>query len=122
MTMKKIILGSVTAVAAVSSMSAQAAGTSQNFCTGNTAAYSSATAPTVGSFLKTTFTVKCSANVYLYGDDNNTYYGSGAASSKGKNIFQGSTAGGGVSSSGSCATTGCTSSDAQTAATSAPSS
>ena len=120
MTMKKI-LSSVTAVAAVSSIGSANA-TSQAFCTGNTAAYSSATAPTVGSFLKTTFTVKCSANVHLVGDDMLTYYGAGSASLKGKNIFQGSTAGGGVSSSGSCAASGCTSANAQTAATSAPSS
>lgn len=119
MTMKKIILTSVVAIAAVSSMNANA--TSGSVCAAPTAA-SNGTAPVTGSFIKTAFTPKCSANVYLVGDDQNTYYGAGSASSKGKNIFQGSTAGGGVSASGSCATTGCTSTNAQTAATTAPAS
>lgn len=119
MTMKKIILTSVVAIAAVSSMNANA--TSGSVCAAPTAAQNG-TAPTTGSFIKTAFTPKCSANVYLVGDDQNTYYGAGSASSKGKNIFQGSTAGGGVAASGSCATTGCTSTNAQSAATSAPAS
>ncbi len=120
MTMKKIILSSVMAVTAISSMNAAHA-TSQSICASPTSA-GNGTAPTVGSFIKTAFTPKCSANVYLVGDDMNTYYGAGSASSKGKNIFQGSSAGGGVAASGSCAATGCTSANAQTAATTAPAS
>lgn len=120
MTMKKVILSSVMAVAAISSMNAAHA-TSQSICAAPTAA-GNGTAPTVGSFIKTAFTPKCSANVYLVGDDQNTYYGAGSASAKGKNIFRGSTAGGGVAASGSCAATGCVSGDAVTAATTAPAS
>lgn len=118
--MKKIILGSVLAVA----LTQTAHATSQTVCAAPSAAANGAqvTADTT-TFVKTAFTPKCSANVHLIGDDQGTYYGSGAVSSKGKNSFVGSTAGGGVRAYASCAAaTGCTSSEAGTAASNAPSS
>jgi hypothetical protein len=119
--MKKIILGSVLAVAAVSSFNAQA-GATQHICSAGTAAGNGA-AVAAGGFVKTGFTPKCSANVFLAVDDMTTYYGAGASSAKGKNIFQGSTAGGGVKAYSTCASaTGCTATEALTSATSAPAS
>lgn len=120
--MKKIILASVVAVAAVSSMNANASG-SQVICAApSAAAAGNSILVTAAAFIKTSFTPKCSANVYLHGYDADTFYGTGAASSKGKNIFMGSTGGGGVVASGSCATTGCTAANTVTAALAAPAS
>lgn len=118
--MKKIILGSVLAVALTQTSHA----TTQTVCAAPSAAANGAsvTADTT-TFVKTAFTPKCSANVHLIGDDQGTYYGAGSVSSKGKNSFVGSTAGGGVKASVSCAAaTGCTSAEAATAAAAAPSS
>lgn len=120
--MKKIILGSVLAAASISSFNANAGTVTQAVCSGTSpAANGAAIAP--GGFVKTGFTPKCSANVFLAADDMTTYYGAGAASGKGKNVFQGSTAGGGVRASTTCASaTGCTAAEAATAATTAPAS
>lgn len=124
--MKKITLASIGVVAAASAVyapTAAAQATQTNICTNASAsAAGSAITITTGGFVKTSFTPKCSANVYLTGYDNSTYYGVGAVSTKGKNIFMGSTGGGGVVASGSCAATGCTSANAASAATSAPAS
>ena len=123
--MKKIILSSVVAAAAAVSVSApvQAAANTTAICAASTTATSSTATIALTGFIKTVFTPKCSANVYLTGDDQTSYYGAGAASLKGKNVFQGSTAGGGVRASTTCASaTGCTATEADTAATTAPSS
>ena len=117
--MKKVILGSVLLMAVAQSAHA----TTQSICTGaSAAANGTAVTANTSTFVKTSFTPKCSANVHMVGDDLANYYGAGAISSKGKNVFQGSTAGGGVKASGSCAATGCVSGDAVTAATTAPAS
>lgn len=117
--MKKIILGSVLAAAAISS---QAGTVTQTICSGGATATNGQTVA-AGGFVKTAFTPKCSANVFLAADDMTSYYGAGASSGKGKNVFQGSTAGGGVRASTTCASaTGCTSAEAMTAATTAPAS
>ena len=64
---------------------------------------------------------KCSANVHLVANDGGSFFGVGAVSSKGKSIFQGSSAGGAVKSTGLCATAGkCLDSEAATSATNAP--
>jgi len=120
--MKKVILGSVLAMVVVT---ANAATASQTFCTGasNQTAVSVATgSDTDNNFVKAGFTPKCSANVSLVGIDGGVYYTVGAGSSKGKTSFRGSSAGGGIVSNVTCATTGCNSTDASTAAQNAPSS
>ncbi len=114
--MKKVILGSVLAVAAVT---ANATTQSQSFCTGgsNQAAAPAATgSDTDNNFVKVVFTPRCSANVSLIGKDGGVFYAVGSGSSKGKTSFRGSSAGGGIVSDATCATGGCTTSDAQTAA------
>ncbi|MBK8114045.1 MAG: hypothetical protein IPK44_05625 [Candidatus Accumulibacter sp.] len=110
--MKNIILGSVLAIAAVTSLSANAAA----ICSGTAAG--DGTSVTVGSFVKVGFTPKCSANVFLDGiDSTSTLYVVAAGSAKGKKIFAGSTAGGSVSPFGAdCAASGCTSGEVTTAA------
>ncbi len=122
--MKKVILGSVLAVAAASSFAAVA---DQTFCSGLSGAANVAGAAAIGTdtdnnFVKAAFTPKCSSNVSLAGRDGGVYYTVGAGSSKGKTSFRGSTAGGGIVSSATCATTGCAISDATTAMAAAPSS
>ena len=119
--MKNIIMGSVLAIAAVTSLSANAA---VSICTGAGAATNGATVTaSATSFVKQTFIPKCSANVFLTGDDASaTLYKVGAASLKGRFTFGGSSAGGAVSSAGlACATAGaCAQSDANAAAAAAP--
>lgn len=120
--MKKVILGSVLAIAAVT---ANAATASQSFCTGasgQTAGAASVGTDTDNNFVKVAFTPRCSANISLVGKDGGVFYAVGAGSSKGKTSFRGSSAGGGIVSNATCATSGCNSSDAQTAAQDAPSS
>jgi len=113
--MKNIILGSVLAIAAVTSLSANAV----TICSGSAAGNGAAVA--VGSFVKVGFTPKCSANVYLDGvDQSSTVYAVAAGSAKGKKIFSGSTAGGSVSPiAGDCAASGCTAGGVTTAAAAA---
>ncbi|HLA35100.1 MAG TPA: hypothetical protein VJ001_09595 [Rhodocyclaceae bacterium] len=122
--MKKIILSSVLATAAVASLNTvNAATTAQVFCSGTAGAGAAATVST-DQFVRVQFTAKCSSNTYVQGSDSTTFYRVGAVSSKGKSMFAGSTSGGGVmpaTSSGaavSCQTpTACTDSDAGSAIT-----
>lgn len=116
--MKKIILASVTVAAALASLSVGAA--TATVCVGVGGSGAQQTTAT-DTFVKVQFTPKCSANVYLIGDDNQTYYRVGSTSTKGKNSFGGSTAGGAVAPTLCGAATGCTSSDATSAATNASS-
>jgi len=115
--MKKVILGSVLAVAAVT---ANATTASQQFCSGgsNQAAQGAAAVggATDNNFVKVAFTPRCSSNISLTAVDGGVYYAVGSGSTKGKTSFRGSSAGGGIVSNATCATTGCTTSDAQTAA------
>ncbi|SBT10317.1 hypothetical protein ACCAA_990007 [Candidatus Accumulibacter aalborgensis] len=61
------------------------------------------------SFVKVDFTPKCSANVFLDGEETSaTVFRVGAASSKGKSRFPGTTAGGSVGNVGACAANPCT--------------
>ncbi len=126
--MKNVILGSVLAVASITSLSANAA--AFTVCSG--AALAADGVQVVGqsdgsTFVRTSFTPKCSANVFLVGDDvSPTVYRVGAASGKGKTRFNGSTVGGAVApvSTGDpkCAAANCTGADAASAAAAAPSS
>lgn len=98
--MKSVIMGSVLAVAAVSSISANAA--TQSICTGGGAGNGQPVA-SGSDFVKVAFTPKCSANVILTGDDvSATVYKVGAASVKGKTVFAGSSLGGAVGNVGEC--------------------
>ena len=104
--MKNIILGSVLAVAAVTSLSANAA----LICSGVEAKDGVAVASVATGFVKVGFTPKCSANVFLEGNDkSSTVYNVSSGSAKGKKIFAGSTNGGAVSPvTGDCPSSGCT--------------
>lgn len=120
--MKKVILGAVLAVAAIGSANAVV---TQTFCTGGSnqaASAASVGTATDNNFIKVTFTPRCSANVSLVGMDGGVFYTVGSGSTKGKTSFRGSTAGGGIVSNVTCATTGCNTTDATTAAAAAPSS
>ena len=114
--MKNIILGSVLAIAAVTSLSANAV----TICAGGLATDGVSVASGTG-FVKVGFTPKCSANVFMDGiDSTSTLYVVSAASAKGKRIFAGSTAGGSVAPVGTdCAASGCTAEEVSTAATTA---
>lgn len=114
--MKKVILASVLAVAAVSSVgTANAASTAQIFCSGTAGNGAVATITSATEFVKVAFTPKCSVNVHLAGSDSGTFYRVGSGSAKGKTQFAGSSNGGGVVAAGACATTGCVASNATTA-------
>ncbi len=116
--MKKIVLCAVLATAAVIPLTVSAAGT-QTFCNAGSAAASTATATaSTSDFVKVAFTPRCSANVFLVGNDvSSTLYQVGAASNKGKSKFAGTSNGGSVSGT-DCATAGgpCVVGDATTAA------
>lgn len=118
--MKKLIFASAVVATVAASAQAQAADT---FCTAGTAAYGSTVvgSATTSTFLKQNLSnVKCSANVYLVGNDATSYYSVGAASAKGKTKFNGSSNGGGVKSAGNCDTAGaCKATEANSAASAA---
>lgn len=108
--MKKIVLASVLAAAAVASMGTANAATSGLVCSGPTAAGNgSFTVDTnaTNEFVKVAFTPKCSANVIMRYSQNQSALGVVSGSSKGKNYFGGGTNGGGVAPMGSCAAAGC---------------
>lgn len=65
------------------------------------------TAGGANDFIKNSFTIKCSANVYLHALQNNVAIAATGGSGKGKNVFGGSSAGGTVSAVAACAATGC---------------
>lgn len=80
-------------------------------CTAGAPQQANLTAGGATDFIKNSFAVKCSANVYLSALQNNVAIAASGGSAKGKNIFGGSSAGGTVSSVGACTVTGCTSAD-----------
>lgn len=102
--MKKVLILAAMAACAVSSQANATAA-----CAGGTGAnYAfSVNSATDSQFVKTAFTVKCSANVYSNYSESATALGVVAGSAKGKNYFGGGTGGGGVAAMGTCATTGC---------------
>ena len=113
----EIAMGAMAVVGAVAATPAMAG--SGNACTGVAAtSYNMTTAS--NSFVQIPFTGKCSANVFMSWEDSQTVMAVGAASKKGKNIFIGHTNGGGVRPRGGtdvCPATGCTQSEASSAAT-----
>jgi len=116
--MKKIILGAVLAVAAASSITANAASTV--ICASLTSAAGGASVAAGTGFVKTDFTTKCSVNVILLGDDQSAVlFKVGSTSVKGKTFFGGSSAGGAVGNMGTCSGT-CAQANAQSGLTAAP--
>jgi hypothetical protein len=119
--MKKVILGSVLAAAAAASFPAHAA--SSAFCNAPNVATNAAVSASAGgstSFVKVGFRPKCSANVFLTGNDESALlFRVGAASSKGKSSFNGSSVGGAVARYSDCAAAAaggaCVANDANTA-------
>ena len=101
--MKNVIMGSVLAVAAVTSLSVNAAPVA--VCSGIAAGDGKSFVGATGStnFVKQSFTPKCSANVFMDGEETSaTVFRAGAASLKGKQRFGGSTVGGAVANMGAC--------------------
>jgi hypothetical protein len=102
--MKNIILASVLAVTAVTTLDANAASTA--FCNAANVAGDATAAAAAGgtsSFIKVAFTPKCSANVFLNGNDESALlFRIGSASNKGKSYFGGSSSGGAVARQGDC--------------------
>jgi hypothetical protein len=120
--MKNVIIGSVLAVAAVTSLSANAATVA--VCSGGIAgegkSFSGNTA--TDAFVKVNFTPKCSANVLLAAEETSaTLFKVGSASIKGKTMFAGSTAGGAVGNVGACEKDPCASGSEAKAIEKAPS-
>lgn len=95
-----------------------AAGT--DICGGTAGAHdaTAAVAAGTGKFVATAFTPKCSSNVFLAYEQDATVFAVGAASAKGKNVFSGSTNGGGVTTTTKCAAATCATGDATGATTS----
>ena len=117
--MKKVILASVVTVTAVSAMN-NAAAVVVSACSGGAAAGYSWTVVTATdqNFVNQPFNGRCSANVFLVGDDNGAYFRVGAASAKGKSVFVGSSMGGGVTPLTTvCSATGCVSADVSSGVT-----
>lgn len=115
--MKKIILVSVALAGILGSLNASAA---TQICTGGGAgnAVNIPAAGGAGNFMVTAIATKCSANVFVQGDDgtNGSFYSVGSASKKGKSMFAGTTNGGSIAVSGTCAVPGgCTSNEAESA-------
>ncbi len=110
--MKKVILGSMVAVACTCALVANTARAAL-ICDGTKAAGATSGAVVAGSFVKVPFSAKCSANVLLDGvDSSSTVYAVGSGSAKGKKYFAGNTAGGAVKAVGDCDAKGCLAADA----------
>lgn len=120
--MKKVILASVALAAVASSNMANATASGTVCSAGPAGAYATVSSAT-DLFVKVPFSPKCSSNVFLQYNDQNSYFAVGSASTKGKNTFNGSTAGGSVKAHAVCSgATGCSSSEVTTALQAAPSS
>ena len=120
--MKNVVMASVLAISAVTSMSANAATVCTGGVAGSGASFASGT-----NFVKAAFTTKCSANVFLDGTETSaTLFKVGSASIKGKKYYGGSTAGGAVTALGDCAAIAangaCAQTDSQKGESDAPSS
>ncbi len=99
--MKKALILSVLAAAAVSPMANATA-----VCDGAAPGVSKSVSAN-SLFVLVGFQTQCSSNVYSNYTESPTAFGVVAGSKKGKNLFGGSTNGGGVRQVSSCAATGC---------------
>lgn len=109
--MKKALILSVLAAAAVSPLANAAA-----VCDGASGANVNIAPASPADFIKVPFTAKCSANVFSNYSENATQVGVVAGSKKGRNWFAGGSNGGGVRAGGLCATTGCSTTEITDAA------
>jgi len=75
-------------------------------CTSGVAQAVTAATPT-NNFIKADFTPKCSANTVVKYDESANSAAVAGISTKGNEVFSGHTAGGAVTKSGTCPTTGC---------------
>ena len=101
--MKKVLILAAMAASAVSSQANATAA-----CGGGSGAnFNFALGATDSQFVKTAFTVKCSNNVFSNYSESAVALGVVAGSAKGKNYFGGGTGAGGIIPMGTCATTGC---------------
>lgn len=107
--MKKAMILAAVAAAGVCAQ-ANAAG---ELCasTGGTVTFATA----ASSFVRTSFNIKCSNNVYSNYAENATAIGIVAGSAKGKNYFGGGTNSGQVTALGVCASTGCSTTEVSNA-------
>lgn len=116
---KKIIYASAVAAGVLGSMASMNANAQTTICTGTAGSGTVPASGTAGThFMRAAIAPKCSANVYLQGNDgtNGSFYQVGSASSKGKYTFSGSSAGGGIAQSSACAVAGgCTQGEVTTA-------
>lgn len=111
--MKKIALVAMLTLASSGVFAATA-------CSGDAGSGTDVTAATDGTlFVRVAFTPKCSANVLVDYTDQTTAFAVASGSKKGKSTFQGNTAGGGVTKSGDCPSSGCTTTELGTALTAA---
>jgi hypothetical protein len=89
-----------------------AAGT--DICGGTAGAHDATAAVAAGgtNFVVTSFTPKCSSNTFVAYEQNQVAFVVAAASAKGKNIFTGTTGGGGVKQAAACTGGICTTASA----------
>lgn len=116
--MKKLIIAMSLCVVSSVSMAATI-----DICTGTAGnATNAVPSDTTGaSFVRTGFTAKCSANTQVKFDQTATYAAVGSTSTKGNQVYGGNTNGGAVAvdTAVTCASTGCTATNAATALTNA---
>lgn len=112
--MKKILAYTIVGLLAGMVNTSVMAGTA---CNGDPTKAAAVTGKADGTtFVRVTFTPKCSANTLVDYEDQTTNFAVAAGSLKGKATFIGSTAGGGVAKSADCAAaSGCVAADIATA-------
>ena len=98
----------LTFVAATAVSSLSHAVTDGTVCSAATVAGAGTAVTSSTNFVKVDFTPKCSANVHMGFSQTGTSFGVVAWSAKGMFAFGGGTGGGGVKSTATCATSGCT--------------
>jgi hypothetical protein len=112
--MKKILISAFGVLAASSVFAAGSAVCAAPTTAGDGVAITSTFNNTGGgtAFVVNSFTPKCSAKVHLAFEQNATAAAVASGSSAGSKLFTGSTNGGSVAPTGTCATTGCIAGDA----------
>jgi opacity protein-like surface antigen len=108
--MKKVILASVLATVALTSVVDANAATSGVVCAAPTAAGNGTIVVDTNAtneMVVNQFQPKCSANVHMAYDQGKAYFRVGAVSSAGSRSFRGSSAGGSVTSEATCSGTSC---------------
>jgi len=123
------LVSGLASAADIAAPTSDVTGAVENPCTGTAGKFNyyggpGAPIPTTVSisFIKTGFSIQCSANVNVATMNfSGTDYRVGSGSSKGNQSYRGSSNGGAVIVNSTCATSGCTSTDASAAASAASS-